>query len=484
MLRWHTAHRLVLAAALQACSLLTAFVQDTQACGVGAAYTATLTSTADILQALREAHICQRGIRAERSPAVHWAEPLPQIMRSDLQVAFRLDLSPNALLTAVSFHAQTSPHDGGPVTARDVLGYGVALYETHTGRLLRTLRSGDPHVSWELFSPYQIDWFPCSTKLSVFYKGTGKLHVFEAATGQSMPIPWLPLECALYQHHEFPVWSPDCRLVLRRWWDNDAYTFDFLLAADGSLVASTVLQREWLDPDFHDYAEDCWGTWLWHPTVQGGIVAACWSHLKTPHSLQAAGITMGVSPVPAHMDKSAAFSPSGGLLLAPVGTYGFRHHQIKGLTVFRCTESQHAFSFDILHSFDGSPCNYVAGKWCSMQQMGDVLMIDFGMGLQLLSPQGHARGTISDSSFQAEEFSDSDDYTFSPCGQLCQVMSCDAPTRRFILHCRSGTVHEQRSSANKPPALWPGSGSCMMRLTSISDFAAGTASCPYNVLRY
>ena len=99
MLHWHTERILVLAAAQEACSLCT--VQDTQACGVRAAYTAMLTSTADMLQALREAHVCQQGIRAERLPAADWAEPLPQIMGSDLQVAFRLDLSPHALLTAV-----------------------------------------------------------------------------------------------------------------------------------------------------------------------------------------------------------------------------------------------------------------------------------------------------------------------------------------------------------------------------------------------
>ena len=91
-----------------------------------------LPSTAAIL-GLRDAHACRLGILHERQPTLQRSDPLP-----DLPLDHKLSsltLSPDHRLAAVSWAAEW--HFGLANM------FGLHILETHTGRLVSTLRRGE-----------------------------------------------------------------------------------------------------------------------------------------------------------------------------------------------------------------------------------------------------------------------------------------------------------------------------------------------------
>ena len=243
---------------------------------MGQAYTATLSSTTAILQALRKARKVQQGISAEQRPDITWAEPLPQYTQhSPMQNARSLHLSPNGIYCIAEFMNMRSRSD------RRWPWYGVALYETHTGRLLHTLRKHDVQLC-DKSAVYQIIWAPCSTMLFLHQPNSWWIHVYDADSGSCTTIRWEPDDSRGYTVHlSCPEWAPDFSLMMRKVRirphaseQSDSW-IDIVRGADGSMVASIKLQIH-----FYDSLDAYSGSlgnrdWMWHSLSPGAAISHC-----------------------------------------------------------------------------------------------------------------------------------------------------------------------------------------------------------------
>ena len=290
--------------------------QDTRSLGVGNAYTATLPSTRAILKAVRAARAWQQGIRAQRQPCRLWADPLPQTTPNSCQDVMSLHLSPDSVHCVVDYTQSPLQAETGMAYHMSSSSHSLALYKTHRGKLNGVLRPWNPISRKKVL----IRWSPCSKQLMVCGGEDRPIDLYDIATGTSLTLPWMPAYLPRMWHRDvFLNLSPDGTTMLAIRSEEDsaagiALCLDVLRMPDSSLVASFELSHHADSSRIHD--RGCSANWLWHPSSKGLIIASCKWGLISAAPLQAAGLSVGYCPLPAHPSEDS-FSPSGRMLLAP-----------------------------------------------------------------------------------------------------------------------------------------------------------------------
>ena len=168
-------------------------MQDVPAFGVGLQYAATLSSTKDIMQALQQAHQCRQGVLSGQAPILQAADCLPDLPTASGAEVISLHPSPDSKLMAVVYGGNwTWEIDGHTASEPEVCG--LALYETHTGKLLHSLRDDDS-------SPCSVFWFPCSTRLYVqaYATDTRPFVTYDAVSRHIVPSGWSHQAAAAWQ---------------------------------------------------------------------------------------------------------------------------------------------------------------------------------------------------------------------------------------------------------------------------------------------
>ena len=269
---------------------------------MAAAHTATLKSSAAILAALRKAHQCQQGLLAGREPNQLEAAKLPSLAPA----SYVTDLlpSPDGRLCAVVY-GNPLIEDFGEDTE-----YGVCLYASQTGRLLRTIcKAKDVHA---------VHWSACSSFMGVVVEGHGKRSavLYEAATGRSMGPAWCSEAAAALAEEPYKpftaVFSPDCkRLLVIRWREGYQQRMYVLEMHQGSLVARVNMAGHACndhDSSRERYADVCI---LWHPSSHGLLVPGChWVLLDPQDMLHKAEVIVGHCPPPAYLNAEPHFRPA------------------------------------------------------------------------------------------------------------------------------------------------------------------------------
>lgn len=428
--------------------------------GVGNSYTATLSSTTAILEAVRAASICRQGICREQQPSLLWAEPLPQADLATRQQAFSLHLSPDSKLCAVDFFykAATAPDRGmGPWgTTR------LAVYETHTGVLKHTLSGG--HTQ----DYVRIRWSPCSAQLIVHRGWGADFKVHDAATGELLA----DSETLCLQQY-LPTTldiSPDGKLMVVCLWEKpekvELLSLAVLSMEDFSLVANARIVPQEGSP-CHDSNDCSTVDWVWHPASKGLIIAGCSWEMADPTPIQAAGLSVGHCQMPAQLSEDTAFSPSGRMLCVPAAaTHGPGFHRLTQVAILQCHEEDQSYRLDILRIISSTAHGRPTALWCPLQPAADVLLLEQGNGLRLVLASGGPLGRSSPPHFHGFG-----QQAFSPCGTLCSVSSVEDSMTMHMLHCKSGAIYRVPESCGNDPSdcpvklFWPASGSCIVEQT-------------------
>ena len=281
-------------------------LQDTQAFGVGAAYTSTLASTLVILAALRAAHLMRKGILGGQPAVQRPAQPLPDLPAP--YCAPQLALSPDSRWCAVSVEED----DGS--AARDY--GGLYLYDTHTGQHVHTLYRGEMGGCFTR-------WTSCSTRLLVLMGvhelNTTSLLAFEDATGHSIKPKWTKQAAAVLRGTSQDItlerdmlFSPDGSMLLCVQ-DYDVPPEEFSLhildIPGGSIAAASPLSEvRSRGLARYEYGDTLDVTMLWHPASDGFVVPGCTFQLDD-QPFKKAGLATGHCPLPAFLGENSAFSP-------------------------------------------------------------------------------------------------------------------------------------------------------------------------------
>ena len=343
-------------------------LQDTHACGVGAAYTATLPSTAAILQALREAYIFQQGILSVQVPSQQWAAPAPTSLLHTNQHVRVAQPSPNSKLCGVvGCSCRLDPEQ-----YLDEWLHTLFIYDTKSGKLLHHLHS-------VAAASYSIAWSPCSTFLRVHYGaqqyGEGhQIDVWEAETGHNVTPTWTKeaAEAVESSSSDF-TWAPD----ESRWLgvdDNDsvinATRLHVVDLFTGKLVESVQIARRYcrfMNAD--GQLALCIRCAIWHPSSRGFITSQCSCELLSPQVPQAAGLVTGLCPLPAHLRRDSSFSPCGRLLIAGNTLDSAQAGNL--CVILQCAQQDCQYSLTILHSLDVG----LLPVWFPFSGVSDALLL-------------------------------------------------------------------------------------------------------------
>ena len=456
---------------------------------MSAAHTATLPSTAAILGALRDAHTCRQGLLAGQTPARQLSDPLPHLP-TDLNVChYKLHLSPDTQLCAVSLYGD----------ADDYCSFytGLHVYETLTGRLVCTLDHTYSGLVGYMGKAHAVQWQPDSAHLSVVHglnmNAPRSVVVYEAATARIINPAWNPAatRCLAQNTNDSAILSPDGKLLLCRCCDSDnRLTLHVLELSVGRVLASALVR----------YSGGCScaspinspGV-LWHPSSQGLLLSGCSLQLDA-QPLQLAGLAVGWCFPPAHAGKGSAFSPSGDLVIAfsPAGR-GQRSRGISAdhleqylaarvpLAILQCVQQpqEHGlqeYILTCLFMVEAPASDILRGMWCPLPCGAEAVLLDDAEGVVLISPSGQPLGQRSASHIELPEEPCS---ACSPCGQFYPVHTA-WQKMPLVLHCRTGKVYSLPSwSDEKFDICWHPSGSL---LALYSGFLS--EDCPFSLLRF
>ena len=196
---------------------------------------------------------------------------------------------------------------------------------------------------------------------------------------------------------------------------------------------------------------------LWHPSSRGLVLSSCYlkpEALLDTRPFQQAGLRVGSCPVPAHVGKGSAFSPSGDLLLAACPLDGGRSWignpeavlqsllNRRPLAILQCTGQGQEYDLTLLHLLEDPDRvqTHLKGMWCPLPDGQDALLVDDDKGVRLISPDGQALGKRSMPHIKLPE---DPCIAGSPCGQFYPVRcrGVDKQIIPLVLHCRTGKVH-------------------------------------------
>ena len=447
-----------------------------QALGVGPQYAATLTSTKDIMQALQQAHQCRQGVLSGQAPILMAADCLPDLPTASGAEVVSLHPSPDSKLMAVVYGGNWTWEIEGH-TASEPEVCGLALYETHTGKLLHSLRDDDS-------SPCSIFWFPCSTRLHVqaYATDTRPFVTYDAVSGLIVPSCWgQPAAAALAEAQKSGGcrWAPDGQhaLVCVHGQQYSRRTVHVVHAASGDLLASATLTRVQCKPTCRV------GNMMpmWRPDSRSFILPGCTWDLEDKCSLwRAAQLKSGLCPAAVHLTASLSHvSPDGGWLVAPA--YVQQDGEMKErVAVMQCTEEAECLRFQLLHVLDDILSSVIYARWCPMPGAAAALLVKKDRGdLQVIALHGQPLGKPAPKVWLQHPT------TFSPCGRFCQAFRQMGDLRQpHIVHWESGAVLPITGGKPKPMVdlLWSSCGTCLLRQDAHYDMDG--IYCPFTVLRY
>ena len=435
--------------------------QDLPAFGVGLQYAATLASTLDVVQAVQQTHQCRQGILTGQIPARQPADPLPALPSAFGNLALSLQPSPDSKLCAVVYGCEEG-YDPDMMTIRPEAS-GLALYETHTGRLLHSLRRNDGRFC-------VVHWSACSTRLNVDAQGPRVsppvVEIYEAGSGLVVTPTWSP-QAAEVLAKRSPIggctWSPDGKHLLICNHAVDGRLLHVLHTQTGALLASAPMTDV---PCIS--ACTIWGyltlPLIWHPSSIGFAVPACSFHLSEDSSalsiFRAAQIKVGHCPSAVHLETGdTQFSADCKFLIAPAYVECGEGTKDR-VAVMQCIEEAECLSFPLLHVLGDVHSPVSETRWCPKPGT-HALLLRKDNALRLATLHGQPMGSPAPAEICLREY-----YGFSPCGRLCQVMREEAGRQvPYLLHCSTGTVLSVPGSSSELGLglRWSSCGSCILQ---------------------
>ena len=443
--------------------------QDLPALGVGQQYAATLISTPDVLGAVQQAHQCRQGVLTGQTPVRQAADPLPPLPSADGDMALSLHPSPDPRYCATTYHRK-----GGPNAAQQIWverKCGLALYDSHTGRLLHSLRSDDERGC-------RICWSACSTRLQVEVEAvdeecflTNFVVIYEVPSGRIATPHWSPeAEAVLSDRSRIgsSLWGPDGKHFLVSTHSLEPRgppekMLHVLHAVTGALVASAAMT----DVRCSKPCEVC--MYLtppveWHPSSIGVVVPTCSWQMADLYALRGADLKVGLCHEIAHLvPQGTYFSPDGRHLVAPT----FLHvgdGPSNAVAVMQCIEEAECLIFPLLHVLGDYDSPVSEARWCPRPGADADLLIRLRNALWLVTLDGHLLGQPA-----SAEFCTRPDTTFSPCGRFCQVARREGNRLvPYILHTGTGAVHALPGSSSEVSIelLWSACGARILQQTT------------------
>lgn len=360
---------------------------------------------------------------------------------------------------------------------------GLALYETHTGKLLHSLRTTDPE-------PCSVSWSSCSTRIyaQVATHDDLQIEVYDAASGQIMTPQWDPQAAAVMSKVRWILgctWAPDGEHLLVCFDETRGNGMDRSLhvmhAATGGLLLTVPLTRV-ACTGFCTVRTFAAVPFLWHPSSRAFAFPGCSYELPVVDVWRAAQIKSGHCPASAHMTPhQTRFSPDGRFLLAPAFIAG-GHGTVGRVAVMQCIEQAECFSFPVLHILGDVHSPVLEGRWCPMASEPPVLLVVQHTGMRLMTIDGQKLFKPAPSGMDQVY-----PPVFSPCGHFCQLLRQigEHPVPHFV-HWEEGTVHKIPGSKSDVEAdlQWSSCGTCIVQQNAHYDLFEGWNERPFTVLRY
>ena len=416
-------------------------MQDLQAFGVGLLYAVTLSTTRDIMQALQQAHQCRQGVISGQSPTRQASDCLPDLPRTEESLRISLHPSPNSKLCGVVYGGDWSFATEDQNSKPSVCG--LALYETHTGKLLHSLRTRDPE-------PCSVSWSSCGTRIYAQVETLDAtinlnlmIEVYDAASGRIVTPHWDPQTAAVMSQVQWIsgcTWAPDGEHLLVCCDESRGNGMDrslhVLHAATGGLLATVPLTRVGCISYCTVRAFPA-VPFLWHPSSRAFAVPACSYELSTADIWRAAQLKSGHCPALVHMlPHLTFFSPDGRYLLAPAFA-GEGEAIEERVAVMQCIEHAECFSFPLLHILGDLQSPVLSGRWCPRANAPPALLVVPPKGLRLLTLDGQRLYKPAPAKMRQRYPA-----MFSPCGRFCQLFrQIGDQSVPHIVHWEDGTVH-------------------------------------------
>ena len=294
-------------------------LQDTAACNVAAAYTATLSDTPAILDALRTAHAALQNLTSGRKPVKELVEVLEPLPGNHAQID-SMKLSPDSSLCAISYRGW----DDRDFDWRDPFGSRRKRASVHPCRIaLYCVPSGIKTCTFVADSYYKcaLKWSPCSSWLSVarsrWSEEVGSqqcsLSVVRAESWQtgSHPLPALGSPSTWFEDDGTGAWSNNARLYFSTTAGNSQPDSGCLYIRDA--VQDVIVVKVMISWRHYRWPR----AFGWHPSSTGLVTLAHWCSVPDPQPLWDAGFATGMIPERYYIGKiSSHFSMQGGMLLA------------------------------------------------------------------------------------------------------------------------------------------------------------------------
>ena len=428
-------------------------MQDLPAHGVGQQYAATLTSTAVILRAVQQAHQCRQGVLTSQNPTRQAADPLPAFQSAAGDLALTLYPSPHSKYCAVRYSRPGSHNElQQPYVSQRS---GLALYDSHTGRLLHSLRNNDEYGC-------RVCWSACSTRLHVEVTVTGNdelVVIYEVPSGRIVTPQWTPEAAAVLSDRSrigANLWAPDGKHILvSTQAPGPEKMLHVLHAVTGALVASATIT----DVRCSRPCEVCLYSHppvVWHPSSIGVVVPTCTWALKGPTPLRAAELKFGHCDATAHLIPQAThLSPDGKHLVAPafVQAYG---RPGGAVAIMQCVEEAECLIFPLLRVLGDYDSPISEARWCPRPGADADLLVRIGScltsrgALRLVTSTGRWLSQPAPTEFCLRQVSTFSPWTTSPCGRFCQVERREGRWLvPYILHIATGAVYAIPGSSSE-----------------------------------